>query len=170
MIFATDFIFIENNFIIFISYLKKKKHSEDFSVIICFQSHVCLSFGSGSLWVFTDKWTKNVFLFHCTLVILWQRATASSKWKETLGTPFLHVGVEKRGFSTLLTYPCCTEFIKALEPCLGCSWEQLQPACNLQLCSTLGLYNSLKGPGKYFIDFLGSHSDWLRLGTPMVDV
>lgn len=159
MIFAMRFIFIAI-----------KKNSEDFSVIICFQSHVRLSSESGSFWGFTDKWIKNVFLFHCTLVILWQRATASCKWKETLGTPFLHVGVEKRGFCTLLTYPCCTEFIKALEPCLGCSREQLQPACNLQLCSTLRLYNSLKGPGKNFIDFLGSHSDWLHLGTPMVDV
>lgn len=140
------------------------------SCVVLIQQHGCLSSQSNTSWVFVDKWIKNVFLFHCPLVIHWHRATAPSTWTELLGTPFLHVGVEERDFCTLLTYSCCTEFIKAQELCLGCSREQLQPACNLLLCSTLGLRNSLKGPGKNFIDFLGSHSGWLHLGTLMVDV
>lgn len=119
-------------------------------------------------------WTDSLRmpLFRCPLVTHWHRAAAPSSWTALSGTPFLHVEVKNRDFCTLLTYSCCTEFIKGQDLCLSCSREQLQPACNLLLHSTLGLCNSLKGAGKNGIDFLGSHSadctwllGWLMFNT-----
>lgn len=133
------------------------------SCVVLIHPRGCLSGQTGTSWVFMDKWIRNVFLFHCPLVTHWHRATVgcvlcSAVAERSCWAHHFYKQELRRDFCPLLTCSHCTEFIKAQELCLGCSREQLQPACNLLLCSTPGLCNSLKGLGKNSIDFLGSHS------------
>lgn len=117
---------------------------------------------------FMDKWTKNVFLLHCPWVIHWHRTTVPSTWTELVAH---HFYMEKsRKEISALCWPIHAEQ-NSLRP-KSCVW--VVPGKNYSqpviCCSTLGLCNSLKWPGKNFIDFLGSHSGWLNLDALMVDV